>query len=1073
MVYKKLLLVAVAFLLVGVGFVSAFDANASIIGNKPYINLNENNSINLTIGAASENISQIWLIYQANMAGSPLPDLFINGTNITTASGVEFNDTTNYSAPVTRTYNLTFFNTSAASLVNNGSSENFTIDIAARRTDAGTGALFSLTVRMISSDGSTNETTISMGPSFAFTGYILNETGCSTCFQNGTNASIYGVQFQVDGPPVRTLLASTMTNESGFFRISEVNASATFQGFQLKTIFYNGSGTATKVGMIMPEFPSFMYYGGMSEGGFDMSLNGATFYLQQAATINISATNGSDQVSFGYEIIDEVLGFPIENSVQSKITNVAVVVPAGRAYTTSIYRMPGKPGNAVGYVYNDTLCGGSDFMNDTLCPSPPKSVSTGTLNASQTFIINQSLAVRRANVYGCINPATGTNSTAVNITSVSIKMLPWSSASGSFVPPTSGDDGTLNITNQGQLNTTYSGCLAWYNFSLLNETSYMIEFYAKNVSTEDEDSGGSNTLAGFQNITALNTMQQNITMYKLAGNYVSGVPGLPVNTSAVKINIVNSTGGAVTTSVSADVKVKNNAAGIGTVYYIIQTFTNGTFYLPILNNSNFAKVMVFSNNGPPKEVSVNLSAPETNISLISMDAMDKGFRKLNDTGGLESVNTSSIPIQLRFLRNSAGCDVPNAPDSCVVTSMNANDFNPLKALLAGKVNMEVKITSTNVSLIFRDYDMMTAKQPPMNSILEENASSRSSSGGVVEEIWDFGSFAPSDSYSNVSIVIPYSDTSTAANYINDSLPVNLSTGLLYDENQNVIWNSSTGDGPNNVSDDYIAYNGTYYRNILGSGGVLCSNSSFDSVCYINVTGNYIKLEIPHFSSLGAVVSGSGATAASSSEEESSSGGGSGTITGSFWTRTFAFDGKDIDDRDPITIAMSAKQRSKIKVEGSVHHVGVVSLDNTTATINVSSNPQSATLGVGESAKFDVTENNFYDIQVTLLEIVNSKANVTIEAINEAVPEDSGGDDSGSADDGAGDSGEGGEDSAEEASGADELAGEGGGSSGVAKALIWVVIILLILGIVGFVAFWMIKGNPFGGAPVAPKVKKVR
>src|SRR3989338_3041822 len=106
---------------------------------------------------------------------------------------------------------------------------------------------------------------------------------------------------------------------------------------------------------------------------------------------------------------------------------------------------------------------------------------------------------------------------------------------------------------------------------------------------------------------------------------------------------------------------------------------------------------------------------------------------------------------MRFLRTTdPACGLPNATSSCEITSMNASSFNPLKAMLAGKVNMEIKITSTNVSLIFYDYDMFSAKQPPMESILDQNASGRSTSSGTraVQDTWNFGSFAPADSYAN-------------------------------------------------------------------------------------------------------------------------------------------------------------------------------------------------------------------------------------------------------------------------------------------------------------------------------------
>ena len=73
---------------------------------------------------------------------------------------------------------------------------------------------------------------------------------------------------------------------------------------------------------------------------------------------------------------------------------------------------------------------------------------------------------------------------------------------------------------------------------------------------------------------------------------------------------------------------------------------------------------------------------------------------------------------------------------------------------------------------------------------------------------------------------------------------------------------------------------------------------------------------------------------------------------------------------------------------SVHHVGVVSVDKKAkkATIEVSSTPQRVTLSVGESKKFDVTEDNYYDLLVTLNAIsAVGRADVTIKSIREEIP----------------------------------------------------------------------------------------
>jgi hypothetical protein len=989
---KKFLL----FILILFSIFSAFSfssaaeiSNFSLNGNT-FLNLAINNTINITIGAVAGNISNITFFYLTDVSQNN-PDLFIAGSNITTATGFNFINSSSGS-PTLRVI-ATFLNTSASGFINNGTTQTFSIDVVARRVFFTPGALLSLVVTSTSIYGTSNTTTYNFQPAFAFSGFILNETGCSDCWQNNTNVTIYGVINNNNGPPTNLALASTLTNASGYFILSKVNGSNSFSGYQLKTLWYNSSGTATKVGSIMPTFPSMMFYGGGDGGGFDMSLNGGTFYLQPATTINLWATNGTTMASFGYELIDQALGFPVESNVLSKINTTAVVVPANRGYTVSFFRMFGFPGSSTGYINDQIACASTaDFMNDTTCPAPPKtfSINATTASSGAVITINQSLIIRKVDVRGCINPTQNSNNSNINITFLNLKMVPWTTSTGSFVPPRSGNDGSINLTTN--INYSYPGCFAYYNISLLNQTNYMLEFYAKNASTESGNPGSANNLAGFQNLTTIDNLQVNITLFKLAGSYYTSADSssISVNTSYLKFNIINSTGGSVTTSVNANFKIKNNGgsgkANIGTVYYIVDdsTITNGTFYFPILNNSNFAKIMIFSQNGPPRENSINLSANEFNITIVSM-GMDKGFKKLDANGSLGSVDTSSMPIQMRFLRTSPTiCNLPNAPESCVITAMNASSFNPLKAMLAGKVNMEIKVTATNVSLIFHDYDMMSAKQPPMDSVLDQNASGRSNNGGKVQDTWNFGSFAPSDSYSNVTIVLPYSDTSSVSNYLNDSNVINFSVPILYDENQKVNWNSSSGDTVNTLGEDFLAYNDTYYNGFLNIGGALCSNTSQSAACFVNYTSNFLSVQIPHFSTIGASVLGSGVvTTIATSTTTTSGGGGNINIILPYWTNSFTISESQFNKG--YNQVMGVKNKINFVIGEETHILGIVGLTNNNVTINVSSIPQQAVFNVGDIKKFEVTGDNYYDLSVKLNSISESKANITMAAIHDLVP----------------------------------------------------------------------------------------
>ncbi len=1004
MVKETRVLITCILMIVSLSMASAVElANFTQVGT--LFNIGINTTINVTIGAiGGNNITKV--VFTWNGSSGRQGELFVVNTNGTSSNASFANHSV---ATGSNNHNVTLnFTNASLVLIPNGTTRTFWFDVRARSTETGV----QITVNATNESGATNVTILTFYPAFAFTGYIRNETGCATCYQANVNVTIYGVVPNPSGPRSTRALGATISNASGYFKLSNINITAGgFDGYQLKFIYYNNSlptfsaanDTALKTGAILPDFPRFMYYsapggGGFgdsdeSEGGFDMTLNGGTFYMQPATTINISANNGSSAVSFGYLLIDQALGFPIESNVFEKTNNVSFVVPASRAYTVSMFRIPG--GGSVGYTPHPSYCNlTNDFMNDTTCPSPPKSTSITTAQtlAGAIVNVNQSLAVRKAYVTGCVNLGNSVNNTAINITRVVVRLLPWSSDAGSFIPPADADDNSINLTRD--INYTNTGCTyAFYNFSLLNNTGYMIEFYAKNATNESISPGGAWNLAAFLNLTTRDNGQRvNVTAYRLAGVYQwDNVTLGAANTSMIKINAVNSSGSAITTQINANIKIRNTVAGIGTVYYIIdgRKIVNGTFYMPVLNNSNFAKAMIFSQNGPPRETSINLSAGEINITVTSMNA-EKGFKKFKSNGTLESVNTSSIPIQMRFLRADSECDVPNAPSNCIITEMNASSFNPLKALLAGNVNMEIKITSTNVSLIFHDYDMMSAKQPPMDSVLNENATDRSTTSGstAMQETWNFGSFAPVDSYSNVTIVLPYSDTTSALNYINDSASVNISIPLLYDENSRVTYNVSRGDTPVNLSDDFVKYNNSEFRQFVNSSaGVVCNITNASASAYINTSGNYIAFKIPHFSTIGASVAGTAKlVAAESSGGGSSGGGGGGGGGGAATTAAKSHTVTTTQLSEGYTQVLAKNDVVKFTTaDNATHNVTVGAVSATSVTITVASTPQTVTLAIGESKKFELTGDTFYDLGVTLTSIANaSSATLKFQSIHEAV-----------------------------------------------------------------------------------------
>jgi len=121
--------------------------------------------------------------------------------------------------------------------------------------------------------------------------------------------------------------------------------------------------------------------------------------------------------------------------------------------------------------------------------------------------------------------------------------------------------------------------------------------------------------------------------------------------------------------------------------------------------------------------------------------------------------------------------------------------------------------------------------------------------------------------------------------------------------------------------------------------------------------------------------------------DNSPGGGSpgvgvGSVS-SYWLDTFSV--SDGEFTAGFSKILLNKQRVKVKVGSADHYVGIVSISSNSATINISSTPQQATLNIGEERKFDVSGSGYYEVYVKLNSVTNTSANLTIRKIFEKIP----------------------------------------------------------------------------------------
>lgn len=115
--------------------------------------------------------------------------------------------------------------------------------------------------------------------------------------------------------------------------------------------------------------------------------------------------------------------------------------------------------------------------------------------------------------------------------------------------------------------------------------------------------------------------------------------------------------------------------------------------------------------------------------------------------------------------------------------------------------------------------------------------------------------------------------------------------------------------------------------------------------------------------------------------------GGSSSSSNFWTAgTFTISDEIFEES--YTKELSKKQRFKVSVNSESHYIGVVDLTTSTATINITSDPQQIVLTVGDERKVEVSGDDYYDVLVKLNSIGSNKASITIQAINELVTPES-------------------------------------------------------------------------------------
>lgn len=124
--------------------------------------------------------------------------------------------------------------------------------------------------------------------------------------------------------------------------------------------------------------------------------------------------------------------------------------------------------------------------------------------------------------------------------------------------------------------------------------------------------------------------------------------------------------------------------------------------------------------------------------------------------------------------------------------------------------------------------------------------------------------------------------------------------------------------------------------------------------------------------------------ASSGGSTGSSGGSGtgGTSTGSYWKRTVGVNSEELGEG--YSTILKIRERFRVEIENSDYYVGIVDIDPTDITFNISSTNFRDTLNINESQRLELTNDAYYDLLITLHDINSSGtgANISLYSLHE-------------------------------------------------------------------------------------------
>lgn len=671
----------------------------------------------------------------------------------------------------------------------------------------------------------------------------------------------------------------------------------------------------------------------------------------------------TNSYQFMYQVKDSRLGYSVKEEWNNPLDSVSFSLPVGRNYSLMIYPRNGPSFPAT--LDLNSLAVGSNISlgnRNATISSVGGGLYVNLSNANMSLEFNQLPGYIKWN-------ASASEQNFTNLTIIAYLFEGGNMVyKGGTLPANMGQWQTNRVTDSYNLTTG--------RFNMTLPASVLGTDLLLFATSSVNNSGTLVYYGGFKSVSLTygeSATETNFTLYPLVGQDTNITIGYETQTDASrfltkqrKFNVTAN--GSAVSQAHVEIEIDYSSFSGSNISFSwmapVGTGDGGVFYLPVFNNS-IKSIQIFSSNYAPLKKKISQSELQQDMVYINLSA----FENKNPNG--EELNDSLIEMMIYINKDDGSCSVPYPDLSCYPFDPESDEeVNPFGLVLGGgKLDFEIKKTDSNITVRYINVDLL-ASGPP-DAIFDE--AGNSSEGGL-EEAWRFGSLGP-EIYDYVLIGIPYNTTA-----ITSSITALVNITKFYGES----WDAPEWEmGVNGTSaldgTEYEDYKEGDYVDYTDGGGASCSTTDSDlsqSLCYRNTTLGMLWFKIPHFSGIGPNIVGNSI----SNDENNNNNGGGGGGSGAAGLITYTASNEQFSQG--YTKVLVKGEKIKFSVSNQSHTVTLNNLTTNSAIIIVNSTPQTATLLIGESKKFDVDNDKYYDLLVKLNSIANSRANLTVLGLHE-------------------------------------------------------------------------------------------